>query len=107
MSTSVEKSAFGDMKYDDGKLVADIIFDDFADALEEVMKVADGGAKKYKRSSWRTIKDPSIRYQGARARHFTKSFREKVDKDSKLSHLAHEAWNCLALLQLEIENDRG
>lgn len=92
-----------DMKYDQGKLLANIPFEDFPDAIQELIKVCTFGAQKYERSSWKTVSNGRIRYNDARARHFLATGN---DSESNIDHLAHEAWNCLALLQLKIESNR-
>jgi hypothetical protein len=93
-----------DMKYDAGKPLAHIIFEDFPLALKEVVKVATFGAKKYSRSSWKTVPNAVVRYADAKARHFLDAAAGiELDEESKLDHLAHEAWNALATLQLRLE----
>ena len=98
----------GGMKYDGGKVKANIIFEDFGDALWEVAKVSTYGDKKYKRSSWKTVPNGFERYSDAKARHFLQPFRVAgegdYDEESGLLHLAHEAWGALARLQLKLED---
>ena len=93
-----------DMKFDGGKLLAHIIFEDFPDAIKEVVRVATFGAQKYARSSWKTVPNGLQRYTDAKARHFLESAAGvDLDDESGLDHLAHEAWNALATLQLKLE----
>jgi len=93
-----------DMKFDGGKLLAHIIFEDFPDAIKEVVRVATFGAKKYERSSWKTVSNGLQRYSDAKARHFLEAAAGvELDEESGLDHLAHEAWNALATLQLKLE----
>jgi len=97
-------SVVKDMKYDGGKLLAHIIFEDFPDAIKEVVRVATFGARKYERSSWKTVSNGLQRYSDAKARHFLESAAGvDLDDESGLDHLAHEAWNALATLQLKLE----
>jgi len=97
-------SVVKDMKYDGGKLLAHIIFEDFPDAIKEVVRVATFGAKKYERSSWKTVSNGLQRYSDAKARHFLEAAAGvELDEESGLDHLAHEAWNALATLQLKLE----
>lgn len=103
----IETSKDQEFKADKGKLLAAIPFEDFPDALRELFGVCTFGAQKYSRSSWRKVKDKEIRYNDARARHFASSFREDLDEESGYHHLAHEAWNCLALLQLKLEENKS
>lgn len=93
-------------KDDSGKPRASLAFIDFPLALEALVNVTTMGANKYEAHSWKKVDNLKERYQDARARHFLKSFQEDVDEESKISHLAHEAWNCLALLQVELENKK-
>lgn len=92
-----------EMKYDGGKIKMGILFEDFPLALLELGAVSTYGDLKYKRSSWRTVSDAEVRYHDAKSRHVVFAGLEDVDEESELYHLAHEAWNCLALLQLELE----
>ena len=94
------------MKYDGGKELAAIPFQDFNDALMEMIRVCTFGARKYARSSWKDVPDAATRYEDALARHFMAQYREDRDTESGLYHKAHLAWNALATLQLEIEKQR-
>jgi hypothetical protein len=68
-----------------------------------VSEVATFGAKKYSRGGWLKVKDAKQRYQAAGLRHTLKrNAGESIDQDSKLLHLAHEAWNALAVLELHL-----
>lgn len=96
----------GGMKYDKGKLQAGILFEDFPLALKEVMNVATFGAQKYARSSWKTVPNARQRYGDALVRHQIEMNLEDKDPESNILHLAHFAWNALALLQLKIEEDK-
>jgi hypothetical protein len=91
------------MKYDGGKDLAAIPFQDFNDALMEMIRVCSFGARKYARSSWKDVPEAATRYEDALARHFMAQYREHKDEESGLYHKAHLAWNALATLQLEIE----
>jgi len=95
-----------DMKFDNGKMLAAIPFQDFPDAIEELVNVCTFGANKYERSSWKTVPNARGRYEDALGRHFLAQYREDLDPESKLYHKAHLAWNALATLQLEIEQQR-
>lgn len=89
------------MKYDGNKQIANVLFEDFPNALSAVVDVATFGAKKYKRNSWKTVPDAVIRYSDALVRHqLAMGKGEEFDPESKLPHLAHFAWNALAILEL-------
>lgn len=95
-------------KYDAGKPRMDLL-PGFG-ALMEVGKVATFGANKYKDHNWRGAKSNG-RYIAALIRHICYWIEgEENDQESGLSHLAHAAWNCLAILQLQkdgyVQDDR-
>jgi hypothetical protein len=93
------------MKYDNGKLLAAIPFQDFPRALKAVAEISTYGAKKYKRSSWKTVPNAQERYEDAEFRHYLDMAIEgktSKDKESGLLHMAHRAWNVLAVLELEL-----
>lgn len=90
-----------DMKYDGGKLLGGVIFQDFPKAFQEVLGVATFGANKYARSSWKNVSNAETRYFDALCRHLLAyAGGEFIDEESKKAHLAHAAWNCLAVLEL-------
>lgn len=77
------------------------VIDYFPRALEEVAKVSVFGASKYTWNGWETVPDGVARYSDADMRHaLAISKGEAFDKDSKLLHMAHRAWNILATLEL-------
>lgn len=88
-------------KLDDGKLDFEIILEYFPEALEAVARVAMFGEIKYTRGGWRHVLNGIRRYRNAGHRHDLKRAKgETYDKDSKLHHVAHKAWNALAELEL-------
>lgn len=92
-------------KLDDGKIQADELLAMFANALEEVLKVGQFGANKYSLGGWQHVPDGEKRYANAMLRHWLKRKKgEEVDPDSGLLHLAHEAWNALAVLELRMRS---
>ena len=95
-----------DMKFDSGKNLAAIPFQDFPDAIDELVKVCTFGANKYARASWKPVSNAAERYEDALGRHFLAQYREDIDPESKLYHKAHLAWNALATLQLEMEKEK-
>jgi hypothetical protein len=68
-------------------------------AVEEVLKIYMGGAKKYGRGNY--LKGISYsRVFSAAMRHLWAWWRgEETDPESGLSHLSHAIWNCLTLLE--------
>lgn len=91
-------------KLDAGKVDMALILDGMPRALLAVGEVATFGAAKYSRDGWMSVPEGERRYRGAGDRHRLKRWTEgEYDKDSKLLHLAHEAWNKLAELELMIK----
>lgn len=73
------------------------------DALEEIVKVLDFGAKKYERDNWQHVDSASNRYLAAAFRHLAAVNQgEQMDPESGLSHLAHAGCCVLFLLALEV-----
>lgn len=87
-------------KLDAGKVKAGVLHD-FSKALFEVAEVGTYGAEKYTRGGWQNVPNAKERYFDALWRHLLASKHELVDKDTELKHLAHAAWNLLAVLELE------
>lgn len=89
-------------KLDDGKVRPSLVISGFPRALLEVAKVGTYGAGKYTDGGWRSVPDGIKRYTDARDRHRLMGAIEENDRDSGISHLAHEAWNALAALELSL-----
>lgn len=98
-------------KLDAGKVRPSLIIEGMARALWAVAEVASFGAAKYTPGGWVLVPQGQERYADAGYRHLLKrAMGEQVDADSKLDHLAHEAWNSLAKLDLylrEKENNNA
>lgn len=76
----------------------------FSDAILEVAKVGTQGAEKYDDHNWRKGMKWSF-MMDASLRHLLKyNNGRRKDEESNLSHLSHAAWNILALLDYEINN---
>jgi deoxycytidylate deaminase len=86
------------MKFDSGKLRYGLIPPSATKSLAEVLTY---GAKKYKPNNWQRVDDTS-RYVDALYRHL-EAWRngEKLDSESKLSHLAHALTNIAFLIHFE------
>ena len=108
MSKKIEKDPNGKdlheagAKADAGKVRVGLFFKDFPRALFEVDKVVTYGAEKYTASGWISVPNGIERYEDALGRHLLKSNIEPFDDESELSHLAHQAWNTLAVLELKL-----
>lgn len=80
-----------------------LLFESFPKALTEIAEVAGYGEKKYTRGGWRHVPNASIRYADAAARHELARYDTgHIDSESGFLHLAHQAWNILALLELKL-----
>jgi hypothetical protein len=76
------------------------------DAVEEVVRVLDFGAKKYARDNWKHVDNAETRYLAAAFRHLAAYARgERCDPETSISHLAHAACCVLFLLSLEKTDD--
>ena len=86
----------------------DLVFSSFPRALLELARVAGDGAKKYTRNGWVHVENGEHRYADAAGRHALKRWIEgERDSESGHMHLAHQAWNILAVLELELrKNER-
>lgn len=73
----------------------------FPRACLAIAQVSASGAKKYAWNGWESVENGIDRYGDAEVRHICKSVIEgEVDKDFGHLHMAHEAWNSLARLEL-------
>ena len=90
-------------KLDSGKVRPALVIQGFRKALLAVSEVGTFGAAKYTDDGWKSVPDGRKRYEDALYRHL---LAEGVDEQSGLPHLAHAAWNLLAMLELETsQND--
>ena len=89
-------------KDDKAKPMAGVLLD-FSRALQTVVDVGTYGAKKYTRTGWATVPEGSQRYTDAMMRHLLAMDVDPdgLDKETGLPHLAHVAWNALAVLELQ------
>jgi len=87
-------------KLDSGKPRVALMLSGFARALLAVAEVTTHGANKYTPGGWEHVENGIERYADAKDRHRLRGAFESHDKDSKLLHKAHEAWNALAELEL-------
>ena len=94
-----------------GKVRMELVDDGFANALLEIAKVLTWAqeAKGYLDHDWVNLPDPENGFKGAASRHRVKANIQKmagvepklrVDEESKLHHLAHQATNVLMELEL-------
>lgn len=90
-------------KLDAGKNRAGLVIFGFARAIAEVCKVGTFGANKYTPNGWMAVPNGIERYTDALFRHLLKhASGEREDPDTGERHLAHAAWNALAILDLTL-----
>jgi len=90
-------------KLDAGKPRAGLVLGDFSRALAAVVEVGTHGAAKYSDRGWLAVPDGEGRYTDALYRHLlADAMGDALDGDSCLPHLAHAAWNVLAVLELRL-----
>lgn len=95
------------MKYDDGKPNLSLVFGGFPRALLDVGEVGTFGARKYTPEGWKSVKNLQERYSSALLRHmFAVLNHDEIDKETGRHHLAHVAWNALALLEDKFRTGR-
>ena len=75
-----------------------LVLDGFKRALTEVGRVGTFGANKYSDNGWMEVENGIARYRDAMYRHLFAT--DHYDDQSGLSHMAHAAWNMLAMLEL-------
>lgn len=96
------------VKLDDGKVDMTYLRY-FPQALKWVCKVCELGAIKYTRGGWKTVLNGEQRYEAAALRHALRisededNWIEHFNSDENLMHVAQQAWNSLAQLELMIE----
>jgi hypothetical protein len=92
-------------KLDHGKARLGLVLGGFAMALMDVGRVGTFGAEKYSDNGWMSVENGEQRYLDAMLRHLVAFMSgEESDSESGLPHLAHAAWNALAIHELHIRN---
>lgn len=73
-------------------------------AVEDVVRVLDFGAKKYARDNWKHVADHKNRYLAAAFRHLAAYTQgQETDPETGLSHLAHASCCILFLMAKDKE----
>ena len=98
-------------KFDTGKApVAQGFFAYFPRAIKAIAMVSKYGKEKYNLSyqdvNWARVDNGNWRYADGKARHEIDQYIDDggYDPESKLHHLAMEAWNACATLELFLRN---
>lgn len=90
-------------KLDAGKVRPSLVIEGMARAIWAISEVATFGAAKYTPGGWVEVPNGQERYADAGYRHILKrAMGEVTDPESRLLHLAHEAWNAMAELDLAL-----
>ena len=85
-------------KYDEGKLRWDLLP---LKEVEDIVKIYTFGAEKYGENTWQKVSNGYNRYKAAMFRHLMEFEKGNInDEESGLNHLAHMAWNAIAMLYL-------
>jgi hypothetical protein len=106
------KDAIG-QKYDSDKLpIYQGFIKYFPRAIAAVTAVSLAGANKYAGgkfpTKWRDIPEWSVRLPDAQMRHMLEEAKGNlIDDETKCLHLAQQAWNALARLELLLVNTEG
>lgn len=89
-------------KYDNGKPMPGTLVNVFPEALLAVGATIEFGTHKYPDPrNWRKVEGANKRYQDSLMRHLIKhNMGEVNDRETGIPHLAHMAWNALAILEL-------
>lgn len=94
-------------KLDAGKNRLGLVLSAFNHATEAVGQVGTCGAAKYTDNGWLDVPNGIDRYTDALLRHLNKHWAgEYADPESQLPHLAHMAWNALAILELTLRRQQ-
>lgn len=97
------------LKYDTGKPLVGTMLNVFPYALMEIGAVIEFGTHKYPDpNNWKLVDNAKTRYQDALMRHLLKHNQGKeIDNETGKPHLAHVAWNALAILELYLREKEG
>jgi len=88
------------LRHNEGKREMAYVLD-FPKAMDELCKVMEYGAAKYEKDNWKKGGKPDDEYLSACMRHLYQHRNgNSVDPESDCRHIAHAAWNLLALLEL-------
>lgn len=96
-------------KYDGGKPMIGTLIRVFPLALEAIGDVIEFGTRKYpKPDNWKKVEGAKFRYQDSLMRHMVKFYKgDELDEETGKPHLAHMAWNALAILELYLMEKRA
>lgn len=89
-------------KYDSNKSMVGTLCNVFPNALLAIGNCIEFGTHKYPDpANWQKVEGAFTRYQNSIMRHYLKFLAgQERDSETNLLHLAHMAWNTLAVLEL-------
>lgn len=96
-------------KFSEGKLAFyTVMFEQFPNALKEVVKCSQAGHSKYPSDvDWKNFKrvgNPIFQYRNAAIRHlFEKGINQDMLEYGNILHEAQAIWNLLAALEIELQ----
>lgn len=95
-------------KYDMGKPMVGTLCRVFPNALLAIGECIEFGTHKYPDpANWQKVEGAFTRYQDSMMRHYLKFLAGiERDEETKLAHLSHCAWNCLAILELYLRDHK-
>lgn len=95
-------------KYDSGKSMVGTLCRVFPRALLAIGLCIEAGTHKYPDpNNWKKVEDRFNRYMDSEVRHLLKhNMGVEIDSESKILHLAHSAWNALAILETFLEENK-
>ncbi len=101
IDTNIASRAEG-KKYDGNKPMTGTVLRVFPLAMNAIGACIKFGTSKYPDpNNWKKNKNALVRYNDSLIRHLTKHFSgREADEETTLPHLAHVAWNALAILEL-------
>lgn len=81
----------------------------FPRAIQKVADISQMGKNKYGEwGGWRNVDDAQNRYEDGKCRHMIEEAKGNLtDSESKQLHLAHAAWNAMAVLELYLLEQEG
>lgn len=97
-------------KYSQNKPKVGMLFSQMSRALNAVALAATHGNNKYSKDefwdeNFANVPNAFEEYSDGLGRHLLLETQESVDKDSKMPHEVHVAWNALARLEVKLRND--
>lgn len=99
-------------KFDEGKAPVTQLLRQFPKAIAYIALISQYGHEKYgeeedneKWDNWRKVENNKFRYEQAAGRHLLET-NGKFD-DSTFLHIGHVAWNALARLELELDENKS